>query len=101
EPIPESEATTSVPRVIVSGFTTEAKEVKAGEQFKLILHITNTSTSTKVSNLEFNIQSEADGTDEATAGAAFLPVAGSNTIFLNSIGKEETKDISIEMTAKA
>src|SRR5699024_5913093 len=38
EPIPESEATTSVPRVIVSGFTTEAKEVKAGEQFKLILH---------------------------------------------------------------
>lgn len=99
-PEPE-EGLVSVPRVIISGFSTEPGEVKAGESFRLVLNITNTSSKTSVSNLEFNILSETEGMDEATAAAAFLPVAGSNTIFLSSIGKEETKEIAIEMTAKA
>lgn len=101
EPIPTPEAPISVPRVIVSGFTTQPSEVKAGEQFTLTLHITNTSSKTAVNNIEFNIQSETDGADPTTAAAAFLPVAGSNTVFLKSIGKEETKDISIDLIAKA
>lgn len=101
EPIPTPEEPISVPRVIVSGFTTQPGEVKAGEQFKLTLHITNTSSKTSVNNLEFNIHSETEGSDPATAAAAFLPVAGSNTVFLKSIGKEETKDITIDLIAKA
>lgn len=101
EPNPAPELPDSVPRVIVSGFTTEPAYVKAGDQFKLILHITNTSSKTSVNNLEFNILSEAEGADPATAAEAFMPVSGSSTIFLKSIGKEETKDITIDMTAKA
>ena len=101
EPMPPEETVASVPRVIVSGFTTEPADVKAGGQFKLTLRITNTSSKTAVNNLEFNIQSEAEGADPATAAAAFLPVAGSSTVFLKSIGKEETKEITMDMTAKA
>lgn len=102
-PVSDSETPVSVPRVIVSGYTTEPAEVKAGDQFKLTLHITNTSEKTSVSNLEFNINSIAE-TEEGDLGAsieAFMPVSGSSTIFVKSIGKEETKDITIEMTAKA
>lgn len=101
DPISDSEQAVSVPRVIVSGFTTEPVDVKAGDQFKLTLHITNTSSKTIVNNLEFTLQSTPEGEDLTTVAAAFLPVAGANTIFVNSIGKEETKDITIDMTAKA
>ncbi len=100
-PMPDPEQAVSVPRVIVSGYKTQPAEVKAGEQFKLTLHITNTSEKTSVNNLEFSIKSEAEGADPATAADAFMPVSGSSTIFLKSIGKEETKDIVIDMTAKA
>lgn len=91
----------SVPRVIVTGFETNPETVHAGESFVLTLHLKNTSTATSVSNMIFEIVAAAEGKDEDTTYAAFLPTAGSSTIFVDKIGKNGTQDIQIELEAKA
>ncbi len=45
----------SVPRVIVTGFTTNPGDVRAGSDFVLTVHLKNTSKKTKVSNMLFEI----------------------------------------------
>ena len=92
---------TSVPRVIVTGFETSPADVRAGEDFTLTLHIKNTSDITDISNIKCDLEAATDGTDENAVTQAFLPKQGSSTIFLDSIGKGKTQDISIEMNAKA
>ncbi len=91
----------SVPRVIVTGFETNPEEVHAGESFMLTLHLQNTSTATSVNNMVFEIEAAVEGKDEETTYAAFLPTAGSSTIFVDRMEKNGTKDIQIEMEAKA
>ena len=91
----------STPRVIVTGFTTTPEEVYAGDTFKLTLNLKNTSKETAVSNMLFDIQGTQEGTDANNTYAAFLPTAGSSTIFVDSIGPNATKSISIELKSKA
>lgn len=91
----------STPRVIVTGFTTTPEEVYAGDTFKLTLSLKNTSKDTTVSNMLFDIQGTQEGTDANNTYAAFLPTAGSSTIFVDSIGPNATKSISIELKSKA
>lgn len=91
----------SVPRVIVTGFETNPETVHAGESFMLTLHLKNTSTATSVSNMIFEIVAAVEGKDEDTTYAAFLPTAGSSTIFVDRIEKNGSKDIEIELEAKA
>lgn len=67
----------------------------------LTLHLKNTSTATSVNNMIFEIVAAVEGKDADTTYAAFLPTAGSSTIFVDTIGKNGTKDIQIEMEAKA
>lgn len=91
----------SVPRVIVTGFETNPETVHAGESFVLTLHLKNTSIATSVNNMIFEIVAAVEGKDEDTTYAAFLPTAGSSTIFVDKIGKNGTRDIQIELEAKA
>jgi hypothetical protein len=91
----------AIPRVIVTGFETEPATVHAGESFLLTLHLKNTSTATSVSNMIFSIEAAVDGKDTDTTYAAFLPTAGSSTIFVDKIEKNGTKDIQIELEAKS
>lgn len=91
----------STPRVIVTGFTTNPAEVKAGSNFKLTIHLKNTSKSTAVSNLLFDLSAPTEGADAETASPAFLPSSGSSSIYLDKIKANGTKDISIELNAKA
>ena len=91
----------STPRVIVTGFTTTPEEVYAGDTFKLTLHLKNTSKTTAVSNMLFDIQGTAEGTDANNTYAAFLPTAGSSTIYVERIGANSSKDITIELKSKA
>lgn len=92
---------TSNPRIIVTGFDTEPKEVYAGNTFKLIVHLQNTAKSTAVNNIMFDLEAAQEGTDDNTAYAAFLPTSGSSTIFKDYIAAGATTDIEIELTAKA
>ena len=99
---PEQEQTKiSTPRVIVTGFTTTPEEVYAGDTFTLTLNLKNTSKRTAVSNMLFDIQGTQEGTDAANTYAAFLPTAGSSTIYVDRIGADSSKSISIELKSKA
>lgn len=93
--------TASVPRVIVTGFTTDPKEVKAGSDFTLTIHLKNTSTKTKVRNMLFDLNAPTEGADEQTSAPAFLPSSGSSSLYLNGIAAGQTADISIKLNAKA
>ncbi len=97
----EAEGGTSTPRVIVTGFDTEPKDVHAGDTFTLTLHLKNTSQRTEVSNMLVNFSAPSEGSDSESTYAAFLPTSGSNTEYISKIGKGATADLSIEMTAKA
>ncbi|MCD8196667.1 MAG: hypothetical protein LUE24_05820 [Lachnospiraceae bacterium] len=91
----------STPRVIVTGFETDPEEVHAGESFVLTLHLKNTSTSTSVSNMLFEFSAVVTGSDSDTTYESFLPTAGSNTIFVDKMERNGTKDIEIELEARS
>ena len=101
EPKEEQEGNLSTPRVIVTGFTTTPEEVYAGDTFTLTLNLKNTSKVTAVKNMLFDIQGTQEGTDASNTYAAFLPTAGSSTIYVESIGANASKSISIELKSKA
>ena len=91
----------STPRVIVTGFETSPEVVHAGESFMLTLHLKNTSTATSVNNMLFEFDAAVEGKDSDTTYESFLPTAGSNTIFVDKMEKNGTKDIQIEMEARS
>lgn len=82
----------STPRVIVTGYDTDVEEVLAGQNFKLTLHIQNTSKKTAVSNMKVSM---------AAANGEFLPTSGSSTQFIASLGAGKSTDIVLEMSALA
>lgn len=92
---------TSVPRVIVTGFNTDPAEVHAGSNFTLIIHLKNTSKATKVSNMLFDLTAPTEGSDAQMVAPAFLPVSGSSSIYMEGIKANGTADISIQLNAKA
>lgn len=92
---------TSTPRVIVTGFTTTPEEVYAGDTFKLTLNLKNTSKQTAVSNMLFDIQGTQEGSDANNTYSAFLPTAGSSTIYVDRIPADSSKSITIELKSKA
>ena len=91
----------STPRVIVTGFETNPEVVHAGDSFMLTLHLKNTSTATSVSNMLFEFDAAVEGKDSETTYESFLPTAGSNTIFVDKMAKNGTRDIQIEMEARS
>ena len=93
--------TVSIPRVIVTGFSTDPGTVNAGSNFRLIVHVKNTSTVTAVSNMLFDLQAPSAGTEAAAEAPAFLPASGSSTIYLDGIGAGQTRDIAIDLNARA
>ncbi len=97
----DAPADASVPRVIVTGFDTDPATVKAGDDFRLTIHLKNTSKKTAVRNMLFDLQAPASGADEAAEAPAFLPTSGSSSIYLEGIPAGGTKDISIELNSRA
>lgn len=91
----------SVPRVIVTGFATDPGTVNAGSNFRLVVHVKNTSSATAVSNMLFDLQAPSAGTEAAAEAPAFLPASGSSTIYLDRIPAGETRDIAIDLNARA
>lgn len=91
----------STPRVIVTGFSTDPETVHAGQTFTLTLHLQNTSKATAVKNMVFDIQAASESTDTTYVAAAFLPTAGSSTVFVDQIAPGATKDISMELEARS
>ena len=91
----------SVPRVIVTGFSTNPEVVKAGSDFTLTIHLKNTSKKSRVNNMLFDLNAPVEGADEQTTAPAFLPSSGSSSVYLEGIKANGTADISINLNAKA
>jgi len=89
----------SVPRVIVTGFTTDPGAVKAGSNFRLTVKLKNTSASTAVKNMILSFSASTEGKDDNTA-PAFLPVSGANTVYVSSIAANAESDVAIDLNAK-
>ncbi len=92
---------TSTPRIIVTGFSTDPKEVFAGDTFNLTIDVQNTSAQTAVSNIQFDLAAAQAGEDKDTTYEAFLPTSGSATVYVDRIEPGATTQISIEMTARS
>ncbi len=81
---------THIPKVIISGFSTNPGEVVAGEDFVLNVTFKNTSGSASVTNFKAALTSEV-----------FNPVSGSSTLFIDSLAPGATRAVSIKLHAKA
>lgn len=90
-----------VPRVIVTGFNTDPGAVNAGSNFRLVVHVKNTSSTTAVSNMLFDFQAPSAGTEAAAEAPAFLPSSGASSVYLDQIPAGETRDVAIDLNARA
>ncbi len=114
----EDNLAVSKPRLIVTGFETTPADVNAGDTFSITVHVKNTSETTAVSNVLFNLQSDSETTTTSSSGssssgssssgnsssttyAAFLPTSGSSAIYESSIAPGQTVDLVLEMSARA
>lgn len=99
--IEDTDKQASNPRIIVTGYRTEPEEVYAGSVFKLTVSVKNTSKSTAVENVLFNMEATVEGKDADATYAAFLPTSGSSSVYTERIAPGQTYDMSIEMEAKS
>ena len=91
----------SMPRLIVTGFTTTPEDVYSGEQFTLNLSIENTSKETTVKNLQIDLTATVEGSTTQASYAAFLPTSGSNSVYVDSIAPGGETELTMDFEAKA
>ena len=88
-------------KMIVTGYETDKEKVYSGDTFNLTIHVQNTSATTAVSNILFNLMAAEEAISQNESVLPFLPTSGSNSIYVDKIPPQETTDINIEMSAKA
>lgn len=87
-----SDGEVTAPKMLITGYETNPKKVMAGEKFELTIHLQNTSKTTSVCNAKFLIGNEAGN---------FLPVSGSNAVFVEKIEPGKIGDLKIELKTSA
>ncbi|EPH03351.1 hypothetical protein HMPREF1531_01410 [Propionibacterium sp. oral taxon 192 str. F0372] len=80
----------SVPRVLITSFTTDPPEVLAGSNFKLALTLTNMSSDTSIGNLKLTVGS---------AESSLLPVNGASSAYVAAIGAGAAAGVTLEYRA--
>ena len=81
----------TTPRLMVTGCDIKGGNVKAGEEFEMVLHLKNESTSTKLTNIKLKLSSEEN---------QIVTTSGSDSIYIDELGKEEEIDVSVKMKTK-
>jgi len=79
------------PRLIVTGSEITTGDVNAGDEFEMVVHLKNESTSTKL----FNIRLEFGSDDNE-----IYPVDGTNVVYVDSVDKEEEFDVTIDLASR-
>ena len=82
-------------------FQLQIPEDAAEGSYTVQLQAVTDTGLTDTIDLVFDIQAASESTDTTYVAAAFLPTAGSSTIFVDQIAPGATKDISMEMEARA
>ena len=108
-----NEDNTPKSRIIVTGYETSPAQIFSGDTFNLTLHVQNTSQTTAVSNILFELVAANEtvggggsGSGNNSASTAetvspLLPTSGANSLYVARIAPGETTDLNIEMSAKA
>lgn len=82
----------SKPKLIISNFSTDIEQLRAGSTFKFMFDIYNTHSNVDAKNIKVTI-SQADN--------VFAVTKGSNTFYLSEISAGETVQNSIELKVKS
>lgn len=88
----KQEASSSKPKLIISKYSTNVEELKAGSTFNFIFDIHNTNSSVSAKNITVTV-SQAEN--------IFAVTQGSNSFFINKIGPGESVQESLEMKIKS
>ncbi len=82
----------SIPKLIISQYTTDTDELKAGTTFNLTYDIYNTNSTVAAKNITVTI-TQADN--------VFTVTQGSNSFFINKMDPGETSQNTIQMKVKS
>lgn len=82
----------SKPKLIISKYTTDTEELRAGSTFKFTFDVYNTNASVAAKNITLTV-SQADN--------IFTVTQGSNSFFINKIAPGETVSETLEMKVKS
>ncbi len=82
----------SKPKLIISNFTTDIEELRAGSTFNFLFDIYNTHSNVDAKNIKVTV-SQAEN--------VFSVTKGSNTFYIDRISAGETKQNSIELKVKS
>jgi len=92
----EEESTlNTVPKIIISEYSSDPAMVKAGENFTLHLTFLNTSKVKAVVNMKINLV--VNETGQETKGNVFTPVQSSNTFYIDRLEPGESADKTVVM----
>ncbi len=81
----------ATPKLVVTGRDIDGESVKAGDKFKMTIHLKNESTSTKLRNIELKLSTEEN---------QIITTSGSDSIYIDSLDKEDACDVTVEMKAR-
>lgn len=87
----EDDESAATPKIIIASYSTNPKTIVAGNDFDFSFIIKNTSKDKKLRNMKVTVSS--------TEGA-FIITKGSNTFYIEEIGKDESISRSIDLKAK-
>jgi hypothetical protein len=88
----QNSGATSKPKLIISNFSTDIEELRAGSTFNFIFDIYNTHSNVDAKNIKVTV-SQAEN--------VFAVTKGSNTFYIDRISAGQTKENSIELKVKS
>ena len=92
----------SVPKIIVSNYSYEPRDAKAGQTVDVTLTFHNTSATEHVKNITVQMDSTSgDSGTNTSPGSIFTPVEGSNTFYIEAIAPRGSVERSIKLFIKA
>lgn len=91
----ESTTLNTIPKIIISEYSSEPGMVKAGENFTLNMTFLNTSKLKAVQNMKITLV--VDEKSEETGGSVFTPVQSSNTFYIDKLDPGETSKKTMTM----
>ena len=86
----------SIPKLIISNYTADVEELRAGTTFNFTFDLLNTHSSVSAKNITVTILKST-----GSAGDVFSPTKGSNSFFIESIAPGETVQKTLEMKVKS
>lgn len=79
------------PRLLVTGADIDGGSVKAGEEFDMVLHLKNESTTTKLMNISLKLSSEDN---------QIITTSGSDSIYIDSIEMDTEYDVTVSLKTR-